>query len=158
MKRVARSRLQRVAAGADGTADSGAIGSAGRAGNRAQLERALASLRSAAQQAQRSAEDHDVRLRSRRDDEPGSDRRAASGARRGYSGRGRGTRGATGPARSAHRAGAVPAVALHVSPQRRRDAEFSFEKNLCVSRLCGRDMDQSVRGRRSTRTRSPACS
>ena len=80
----------------------------------------------------RSAEDHDVRVRSRRDDEPRSDRRAASGARRGYSGRGSGTRGATGPARSAHRAGAVPAVSLRVSPQRRDDATTSFERIRCA--------------------------
>ena len=45
-------------------------------------ERVLASLRSAAQQADEVLEDHDVCVRGRRDHEPRSDRRAAPGPRR----------------------------------------------------------------------------
>ena len=50
-KRVREAKLQRLAAGADRTADSGAIGSAIGAGNVRRSERALAGLRSAADQA-----------------------------------------------------------------------------------------------------------
>ena len=49
-------------------------------------ERAFESLRSAAQQATEVLKHHELRVRGRRDDEPGSDRRAAPGARRGFGG------------------------------------------------------------------------
>ena len=109
-----------------------------------------------------SAEDHDVRVRSRRDDEPGSDRRAAPGARRGFSRRHRGARRAASAARSAHRAGTIPAVEFLclTAETQRRTRSFLKQNSLASSRLARwrhRNQFESA-GRRSTRTRSSACS
>ena len=126
----ARSQLQRLAAGADRTADSGAIGSAIGAGNRAPLGARTRRPAFGRRPGERSAEDHDVRLRSRRYDKPRSDRRAASGARCGYGGSPGRARGAQVSARSAHSARAVPTVELLSHRHVADDASESFKKFL----------------------------
>ena len=73
-------------------------------------QRAFESLRSAAQQAAEVLKITTFAFEAGATTNLEVDRRAASGARCGFSGRGGGTCGATSAARSAHRAGTVPAV------------------------------------------------
>ena len=126
-----------------GAADSGAIGSAGRAGGAAQQRARARQPALGGSAGDRGLEDHDVCVRSRRNDEPRSDRRAAAGARRGYGGRGRGTVGATRARLDLLTALGQfphsPDLSLDNQPQRRRghreDQRIFLSEDLCV--LCG---------------------